>query len=211
VDRIVTVPAKNEPDVGARAPHGLGMQVGSAAGYLLRLQRSAGNRATCGVLAAGAAPQTALLQRRALPSLRATVLGSIAFDIGGGERHSGVVRVERELVPLRARPAGFPGYEARLEAIARCWQEQGALCAVVEDDSRRFHAVRTNWPARDVRVQGLSLAPAEQGFRSLQWVHTTDERTELLPRAAGARWQPSCGARRTRSGLAGCVAGGAHP
>lgn len=113
------------------------------------------------------------VQRRPLPDLKDTRLGSIGFELPGGGLFRGDIRVESELTPPGRDPGRFEGYTDRLLAVARCWRED-ALCAVFEDDSGRYHAMKTNWPARDPRVEGLHLSPAE-GIRGLQWVHVTDE------------------------------------
>ena len=128
------------------------------------------------------------VQRRPQPGLTGTSFGSIAFGLPGGGLHQGDIRIEAELVPDGERPGRFAGYTDRLLAVARCWREN-ALCAVFEDDSGRFHAVRTNWPGRDPRVERLQLSPSER-FSGLQWVHPTDVTAE---RAAEGRRRSSHG------------------
>ncbi len=131
-----------------------------------RLQETHGNAAVQRALA-GQAPD---IQRQEIGS---TIGKPIAYlSIQSPDSPSltdALANVENELVPPGQKPGEFEGYAHRIQAFGHVWAQTN-LCAVVQDQEGRYHALKTDFPGRSAQAE-VTIAPTPHPFKKLQWVN----------------------------------------
>jgi hypothetical protein len=111
-----------------------------------------------------------LVQRRALGEVAERPLASISFSSPGYVATETTITAETELTPETEQPGRFTGFDQRLLGYAQAWRHRDRICAVVQDQEGKYHAIKTSFPGRGV-VDSLSVVPFRLDFRRLWWVN----------------------------------------